>query len=69
MKKVVLKVIKIETKIIKNEEDIDTIGVSLEEDKTTLGEYLMVANAMVQRIKNQFDIADEEIIKVILQMK
>lgn len=61
--------IKVETKIIKNEEDIDTIGVSLEEDKTTLGEYLMVANAMVQRIKNQFDIDDEEIIKVILQMK
>lgn len=69
MKKVVLKVIKVETKIIKNEEDIDTIGVSLEEDNTTLGEYLMVANAMVQRIKNQFDINDEEIIKVILQMK
>lgn len=61
--------IKVETKIIKSKEDIDTIGISLEEDKTTLGEYLTIANAMVKRIKSQFDMTDEKIIKVILQMK
>lgn len=59
--------IKIETKIAKDEDNIQNIALVVEDNNGTLGEYLSVANYVVKTIVNDYNMNINDVLKRLMK--
>lgn len=59
--------IKIQTRTVNENDDIKNLIIEVEDEKSTIADYIIVANAMTRVLKNEYDLTEEEIIEKIVK--